>query len=112
MPNTSPPLVDSASLALAEEAGRLRSRCDYGLFVAATSENVGTVRKLADRAVGLKFYLDSTFGPLLITGISVLREHMSRWEPGMPMAFHAEGRSLATVLMLAYLENCPVHIVH
>src|SRR5579859_5741865 len=68
MPNTNPPLVDSASLQLAEDAARLRSRCDYGLYVAATSENVEMVGRLAVRAVGLKFYLDSTFGPLLIQG--------------------------------------------
>src|SRR5258708_697929 len=112
MPNTSPPLIDSSSLALAEEAARLRSRCDYGVYVAATAENVETICNLADRAVGLKFYLDSTFGPLLIQGVSVIREHLSRCGSEMPMVFHAEGRSLATVLMLAYLENCPVHIAH
>jgi carbamoyl-phosphate synthase/aspartate carbamoyltransferase/dihydroorotase len=112
MPNTSPPLVDSSSLALAEEAARLRSRCDYGLYVAATADNAGTICTLADRAVGLKFYLDATFGPLLLQGISPLREHMSQWQACMPMVFHAEGRSLATVLILAYLENCPVHIAH
>jgi carbamoyl-phosphate synthase/aspartate carbamoyltransferase/dihydroorotase len=112
MPNTSPPLVDSDSLALAEEAGRLRSRCDYGLYAAATSENARTVCNLADRTIGLKFYLDATFGPLRIQGISVLRDHMSRWQSCMPMVFHAEVYSLATVLMLAFLENCPVHIAH
>lgn len=112
MPNTSPPLVDSASLALAEKAAHLRARCDYGLYVAATSENAGTISTLADRAVGLKFYLDSTFGPLLIEGISVLREHMSRRAPELPLVFHAEGRTLAIVLLCAYLENCAVHIAH
>src|SRR5260370_20063159 len=61
MPNTSPPLVDSSSLALAEEAARLRARCDYGLYVAATSENIGSLNTLADRAVGLQSYLDATF---------------------------------------------------
>jgi carbamoyl-phosphate synthase / aspartate carbamoyltransferase / dihydroorotase len=112
MPNTSPPLIDASSLMLAEEAASLRSCCDYGLFVAATSENAETIGGLADRAVGLKFYLDATFGPLLLQGIAVLREHMSRWTSAMPMVFHAEIRSLATVLMLAYLESCPVHIAH
>src|SRR5215813_284374 len=66
MPNTSPPLVDSDSLALAEEAARLRARCDYGLYVAATAQNIGALGPLVDRAVGLKFYLDATFGTLLI----------------------------------------------
>lgn len=112
MPNTSPPLVDSASLAMAEEGGKLRARCDYGLYVAATEDNVGNIGELADRAVGLKFYLDATFGPLLLPGIAVLREHMSRRASGMPLVFHAEVRSLATVLLLSYLENCPVHIAH
>src|SRR5258708_26984689 len=112
MPNTSPSLIDSSSLALAEEAARLRYRCDYGVYVAATAENVETICNLADRAVGLKFYLDSTFGPLLIQGVSVIREHMSRCGSEMPMVFHAKGHSLATGLMLDYLENCPVHIAH
>src|SRR5258708_23279481 len=38
MPNTSPPLVDSASLPLAEKAAHLRASCAYALYVPAHSQ--------------------------------------------------------------------------
>jgi carbamoyl-phosphate synthase/aspartate carbamoyltransferase/dihydroorotase len=112
MPNTQPPLINAASLALAEEAAARKAVCDYGINLGASSENVETTAALAGRVTGLKFYLDATFGPLHLKDLGTLRAHFARWPKNRPIFCHAEERSLAAVLLIAHLENRAVHICH
>lgn len=112
MPNTQPPLIDSASLTLAESAAAARALCDYGLYLGASGENIQSAAALANRCAGLKFYLDATFGPLHIKDLRTLREHFARWPKDRPIACHAEDRTIAAVLTCAQLERRTVHICH
>ncbi len=112
MPNTRPPLVDTASLDLARMAAAEKSRCDYGIFLGATSENAASLGQIADQACGLKLYLNATHGPLHLEGIASIAAHLKRWLPGKPLAVHAEGRSLAMILLLAVLHQRPIHVCH
>ena len=112
MPNTQPPLIDDASLALAEYGAADKAVCDYGIYLGASGENTHTAASLALRTAGLKFYLDATFGPLLLKDLSVVREHFARWPKDRPICCHAEQMSLAAVLTIAQLENRTVHICH
>lgn len=112
MPNTSPPLVDRASLELAERAGGEKAHCDYGLFLGAGADNAGWAFELAGRACGLKLYLDQTYGPLQIGSLGQLEAHIANWPNFKPIAAHAEGRSLAALLLLAGLHDRAVHICH
>jgi carbamoyl-phosphate synthase/aspartate carbamoyltransferase/dihydroorotase len=111
MPNTQPPLIDEASLQLAEQGAAEKAYCDYGMYLGASGENTETAG-LAPRTVGLKFYLDATFGPLLIKDLATLRDHFARWPKDRPIACHAEQMSLAAVLTIAQLEGRSVHICH
>lgn len=112
MPNTQPPLIDDASLKLAELSAVEKAVCDYGIYLGASGDNIDTAASLAPRTAGLKFYLDATFGPLLIKDLATLREHVARWPKDRPIACHAEQMSLAAVLTVAQLENRTVHICH
>lgn len=112
MPNTQPPLIDHASLSMAEEAGAARAVCDYGIYLGASPNNIVKASSLANRTLGLKLYLDTTFGPLRMGDLRTLREHFARWPKERPILAHAEGRTLAAVLMCAYLEKRSVHICH
>jgi len=112
MPNTNPPLVDQAGLELAEQAAQRKARCDYGIFLGAGAGNVGAVGRLADRACGLKLYLDQTYGPLQLDTLGQLEAHLAAWPANKPLAAHAEGRSLAALLLLAHLHDRSVHICH
>jgi dihydroorotase-like cyclic amidohydrolase len=112
MPNTSPPLTDSASLNLAVAAARAKARCDYGLFIGAGSENIRGAAEVAERVCGMKMYLDQTYGPLRLEGLEALMQHFRSWPKEKPIAAHAEGRSLATVVLLAALHDRPVHVCH
>ncbi|MEP7285016.1 MAG: amidohydrolase family protein [Chloroflexota bacterium] len=112
MPNTQPPLIDDASLALAENAAAAKALCDYGLHLGATDHNAQSAASLADRVVGLKMYLDVTYGPLRLRDLDAVRTHFERWPNDAPILCHAEELSLASVLMIAQLVNRSVHICH
>ncbi|OON17175.1 hypothetical protein X801_06996 [Opisthorchis viverrini] len=76
MPNTNPAVVDEASLQLAMERAASRAYCDYGLFVGATADNVGSVGQLGGHVVGLKMYLNETFSTLSLSGkLNIWKKH-------------------------------------
>ncbi len=112
MPNTRPPITDASSFEMARAAARTGARCDYGLFVGAGSDNARPAASLAPAAAGLKLYLDQTFGPLRIDGMEPMRAHLAAWPADRPLAVHAEGRTLAAVLLLAHLADRPLHVCH
>lgn len=112
MPNTSPPITDEDSLSLALDAARSKAHCDYAQFVGAGPDNVAAAARLATRAAGLKMYLDQTYGPLRLDEMTLWMEHLAAWPSGSPVVAHAEGRSIAAVILIASLCGRPVHIAH
>ncbi|MCX8025145.1 MAG: amidohydrolase family protein, partial [Thermanaerothrix sp.] len=112
MPNTQPPVTDAQSLNLALEAARQKAVCDYAHYLGATPENASIVAELAPQAAGLKMYLDHTYGPLRLADMTDWMAHLARWPREMPLAVHAEGRTLAAVILLAALYDRPLHLCH
>lgn len=112
MPNTQPPVTDADSLALAADAAQKKARCDYGQFLGAGPDNVSWLPELAARSCGLKMYLDQTFGPLRLDDLSLWMAHFAHWPQDRPIVAHAEGRTLAAVILMAALYDRPVHLAH
>ncbi len=112
MPNTRPPITDAGALELALQAAREKAHMDYAQFLGAGPENVHMPPNLPQRAAGLKMYLDQTFGSLRLDDMGLWLEHFAAWPKGLPIAAHAEGRSLAAVILMAALFDRPVHICH
>ncbi|KAG5446610.1 cad protein, variant 2 [Clonorchis sinensis] len=113
MPNTNPAVVDEASLQFAMERAASRAYCDYGLFVGATADNAGSVGQLGGHVVGLKMYLNETFSTLSLSGkLNIWKKHFETWPISKPICCHAEGETMAAVLLLAELTGRSVHICH
>jgi len=112
MPNTQPPLTDQTSLNLAQRAAHSKAHCDYALYLGAGLENVELTVELSHQVCGLKMYLDQTYGPLRLDNLGILFQHVSNWPRSKPIAVHAEGTSLAAILLLAGLHSKPLHICH
>lgn len=112
MPNTNPPIVDRDSLAWALNSASLKARCDYAQFVGAASGNAGVISELSPRTAGLKMYLDQTFGPLCLEDMTAWMGHFACWPRPAPLAVHAEGRSLAAIILLSAIYDRPVHLCH
>ena len=49
---------------LYEKLYEKKALCDYGLYMGATIDNAEAIVDIASRCVGLKMYLNSTFGDL------------------------------------------------
>jgi dihydroorotase-like cyclic amidohydrolase len=112
MPNTQPPAIDAETFAFAREPAAAKARCDFGLFVGATADNAEQVAALAPQAVGLKMYLEQTYGPLRLEEMTGWMRHFEAWPRESPIAVHAGGRTMAAVILLASLYDRPVHLCH
>uniref|UniRef100_A0A8C0LJD8 Carbamoyl-phosphate synthetase 2, aspartate transcarbamylase, and dihydroorotase n=1 Tax=Canis lupus dingo TaxID=286419 RepID=A0A8C0LJD8_CANLU len=75
MPNTRPPIIDAPALALAQKLAEAGARCDFTLFLGASSENAGTLGAVAGSAAGLKLYLNETFSELRLDNVAQWMEH-------------------------------------
>jgi carbamoyl-phosphate synthase/aspartate carbamoyltransferase/dihydroorotase len=112
MPNTQPPVADAAALELALTAASQKARCDYAQFLGGGADNAVLLPDLAQGAAGLKMYLDQTYGPLRLDEMTLWMDHFSHWPRNLPIAAHAEGRTLAAVILMAALYDRPVHLCH
>ncbi|NWW74837.1 PYR1 protein, partial [Climacteris rufus] len=108
MPNTSPAVTDATSFALAQKLAEAGARCDFALFLGASSENASTLGPLAGAAAGLKMYLNDTFSSLRMDDVSLWMEHLDQWPRHLPIVAHAERQTVAAVLMVAQLYQRPV----
>ena len=112
MPNTRPPLIDTAAFREAVRRAQALARCEVGLFLGGTADNAAEAAALARQAPGLKLYLDATYGPLRLEGLAALLRHFEAWPGHRPIAVHAEGRTVAMVIGLVALFRQPVHFCH
>jgi carbamoyl-phosphate synthase/aspartate carbamoyltransferase/dihydroorotase len=114
MPNTKPPIFDAETLDLALNAARRKTRCDYAQFLGAGPNNGDWSKNkaLAQRAAGLKMYLDSTFGELRLDDMTLWQPHFATYPKEMPIVAHSESRSMAAAILFAAIYDRPVHIAH
>jgi carbamoyl-phosphate synthase/aspartate carbamoyltransferase/dihydroorotase len=112
MPNTKPPIFDASTLYLALAAANRSARCDYAQFLGAGPDNAGMAASLADKAAGLKMYLDSTFGELRLDDMTLWQSHFEKYPKRYPIVAHSESRSMAAAILFAAIYDRPVHIAH
>jgi carbamoyl-phosphate synthase/aspartate carbamoyltransferase/dihydroorotase len=112
MPNTAPPITTEHAFSRAMEAARRKARCDYAQYLGAGPDNADIVPALAPQSAGLKMYLDQTYGPLRLHNMTLWMEHFAHWPKDLPIVAHAEGRSMAAVMLMAALFDRPLHLAH
>jgi carbamoyl-phosphate synthase / aspartate carbamoyltransferase / dihydroorotase len=112
MPNTQPPITSKETLQLSLQAAQQKAFCDFAQYVGAGPDNTAEAASIASMAAGLKMYLDQTYGPLRLDDMTLWMEHFSAWPRTMPIAAHAESRTLAAVILMAALYDRPVHLCH
>ncbi len=112
MPNTKPPIFDGATLNLALDAAKSKARCDYGQYVGAGPDNASILPTLADKAAGLKMYLDSTFGELRLDDMTLWMPHFEKFPKDALIVLHSESRTMAAGILFAAVYDRPVHIAH
>jgi len=112
MPNTCPPIIDGETLARKKQLVAQKALCDVGLYLGASETNASKVAARAGEAVGLKIYLDQTYGPLRMRNLAALLIHFRTWPADRPIAVHAEGLSAAIAIGLARSFGRRLHLCH
>lgn len=112
MPNTNPAVVDRESLEFVQKIAKEKARCDYALYVGASSDNPTIIPELAPHAAALKMYLNETYTTLKLNDLTVWSKHIQNWPKKAPICVHAESQTTAAILLLATLSNRPIHICH
>ncbi|MBN1400063.1 MAG: amidohydrolase family protein [Anaerolineae bacterium] len=112
MPNNQPPILDLAALEAKAALFGSKAVADFGLFVGYVGGPVDAVVQAAGRAVGLKLYLDETFGHLTLSGEEALAPIFEAWPAERPIAIHGESRSIALALNLGKRYGQRLHICH
>ena len=112
MPNTTPPTTDARSLQAKLDIVRGHALCDVGLYVGASEANALDAASLVEQAIGLKIYLNDTYGPLRMRSLAALLTHFQTWPRGRPIAVHAEGLTAATAIGLARIYGQHLHLCH
>ena len=111
MPNVNPPTVTNALLEERFEMGHRNMQCNYSFYLAATDGNISEIQKIdKSRVCGVKLFIGSSTGNLLISNDTVLEQVLST--EGLPLAVHAEDESMIQSNMQAYKirygENVPI----
>lgn len=112
MPNTHPPVTDKETLQIALTVAKSKARCDFAQFLGAGPDNLDLLDQLGPQTAGLKMYLDQTYGPLRLDEMTLWMEHFKRWPHNLPIVVHAEGRTMAAVILMAAIYHRPVHLAH
>ncbi len=113
MPNTAPPTTTVATWEDKCRRAHRKAVCDVGFFVGAAVDQIpDEVARAAPRAVGLKVYLNDTFGPLRLNDLGLLQAYLIGWPGPGPVVVHAEGIMLAAVIGLVALTGTRVHVAH
>ena len=112
MPNTNTPVISKTSLSETLSIANTKAYCDFAQFIGATPDNAALVSSIAYQAAGLKMYLDQTYGPLRLDDMQLWMEQLKHWPQDWPVVAHAEGRSMAAIILLAALFDRSIHIAH
>jgi len=62
--------------------------------------------------VGVKMYLNRTYGPLHLHSLNEWKKHFERCPSELPVCVHAEGETAAKAILLAIFMHRSLHICH
>ena len=112
MPNTSPPVTGAGALDHTLQLVDQKALCDVGVYFGASETNATEAAEQARETLGLKIYLDQTYGPLQMRNLAALLAHFCTWPADRPIAVHAEGLSAAMAIGLARSYGRRLHLCH
>lgn len=112
MPNNAPPTVDRTTLHHKRMLFQSKAVSDYGLFLGFNGKHLEPLTELAGEVVGLKLYLDETFGDMTTSAPDMLERVFEHWPGPGPIAVHAESRSILVALDLAQRHRQRLHVCH
>ncbi len=109
MPNTDPLTINQ--VALDDKLARAAQKCvvNYGFFIGATAENLRDLQTV-EGACGIKIFMGSMHGPLLVDQPQVLERIFAETDPRVVIAVHAEDQARILARRQAYASQIPGNV--
>ena len=89
-----------------------RIRCDVGFYFGGTVASTRDFAHVEPHVFGLKVYLDTTTGDLLVDTLRETQQLFDAWPASRPLLVHAEDMTVAAVLGLIANRPRRVHFCH
>jgi dihydroorotase len=112
MPNTQPPTITLDALEWKRRLFEASAVCDYGFFAGYMGGGLEPLLAMAPQTVGLKLYLDETFGDMTLDRGRSLEQVFEAWPGPGPIAVHGEAPTVERVLVLGQRYGQALHICH
>jgi dihydroorotase len=112
MPNTSPPIISKHTLEFLRQSIMQQALCDVYFYAGVSPDRMDELPGIVPDTVGLKLYLNQTYGPLRVDTLTTLLKCFKIWPRNKVIALHAEGTKVAVGIGLAASFKQPVHFCH
>lgn len=115
MPNLKEPIINEDVLNKVVEIANEKSKCDYRIFLGASRDNFKNISDIANRreeVIGLKIYMNDTFGDMKIDDIGIVEQHLINWKCEKIIVIHCEYEQMKIVLEINQKYNRKIHIAH
>lgn len=107
MPNNSPPILDNKTLSQKREIAK-KSIVNYGFYFGTDGKNISEIKK-AKNIAGVKVYMDSTTGNLLVDSDEALEKI---FQATKRIAVHAESSNVKKAIRLAKKFGNILYLCH
>lgn len=112
MPNNKTPITNLKTLNKKIRIAKKKILCDVGMHFGSLGNNLSEFKKVGDKVIGLKLYLNETTGNFLIDKKS-LEKIFTAWKiTGKPVLVHAEDDAIAAAIKIARKTGVHVHFCH
>lgn len=109
MPNNKIPITTFKKLNEKIKIAKKKIVCDVGFYFGSLGDNFNEFKKVKNKVLGIKLYLNKTTGNFLIDK-TVLEKTFSTWKK--PILVHAEDNMLDVIINLTKKIKNKVHICH
>ena len=105
MPNNNPTISSKKALLDKKKMVSSKAVCDYAFYFGATANNQKEAAKVSKDVVGLKIYMGSSTGDLLVADLKALWEHFQVFPQDKIIAIHGEDEEAIQVYKNTFLKN-------
>lgn len=114
MPNNQSPIINNQRLNEKMKSAKSKVVCDVGLHFGSLGNNLGELKKVYKKVVGLKLYLNQTTGGFIID-VPTMKKIYKAWHKltkVKPILLHAEEDVMGDVTKVLKEIKHPTHICH
>lgn len=111
MPNNTVPVTTAKRLQHKIDLAKNKTVCNIGFHFGSLGNNLAEFNKVANKAYGLKLYLNMTTGGYLLDPDNLVKIYQA-WPKTKPILLHAEEDIIETAIEVVRRTGQPTHVCH